>query len=98
MLSAFGLGYGIHTGLPMQKVLLVFSPVRTLWVQQEQWQKDHNGKLLLDGPNQTEVLYTDERKLVADLLGYINSVKALKPASLFKSIESALAAAISNYP
>ncbi len=97
MLSAFGLGYGIYTGQPLQQALLVFSPERARWVQQEQWHKDQIGKLLPDGYYQLEVPYTDERELVADLLGYGNSVKVLKPASLVKSMKSALEAAMSNY-
>ncbi len=66
-------------------------------MQQEQWHKDQIGKLLPDGHYQLEVPYTDERELVADLLGYGNSVKVLKPASLVKSMKSALGAAMSNY-
>jgi predicted DNA-binding transcriptional regulator YafY len=97
MLSAFGLGYGIYTGQPLQHALLVFSPERARWVQEEQWHKDQVGKMLPDGHYQLEVPYTDERELVADLLGYGSSVTALKPASLVKSIKDALITAASNY-
>jgi predicted DNA-binding transcriptional regulator YafY len=98
MVSAFGLGYGIYTGQPLQHAVLVFSPDRARWVQQEQWHKDQVGKLLPDGHYQLEVPYTDERELVADLLGFGNSVKVLKPISLVHSLTAALAAAMSNYP
>lgn len=97
LLCAFGLGYGIYTGQPLQHALLEFSPERARWVQQEQWHKDQVGKLLPDGHYQLEVPYTDERELVADLLGYSSSVKVLKPASLVKALTAALDAAISNY-
>ena len=98
MLSAFGLGYGIYTGQPLERALLLFSPERARWVQQEEWHRDQVGKLLPDGHYQLEVPYTDERELVADLLGYGSSVKVLRPASLVKSLTAALEAAMGNYP
>lgn len=97
MLSAFSLGYGIYNGQPLQHALLVFTPERARWVQQEQWHKDQIGKQLPDGSYQLEVPYTDERELVADLLGYGNAVKVLKPASLVKSMKTALTSALGNY-
>lgn len=96
MLSALGLDYGIYKEQPLQQALLASPPERASWGQQEQRHKDQVIKLLPDGHYQLEILYTDERKLLIDLLRYGNSVKVLKPASLVKSMKSALAAAMHN--
>ena len=75
-------GYGIFSGQDVKWAKLKFSAERARWVQNEEWHPDQKGSVNSDQSYTLELPYSDERELIADILGFGPEVVVMGPASL----------------
>ena len=85
-------GYGIFSGQDVKWAKLKFSAERARWVQNEEWHPEQKGTLNSDQSYTLELPYSDERELIADILGFGPEVVVMGPATLkdkvFETVKS----------
>ena len=85
-------GYGIFSGQDVKWAKLKFSAERARWVQNEEWHPEQKGTVNSDQSYTLELPYSDERELIADILGFGPEVEVMSPDSLkdkvFETVKS----------
>ena len=85
-------GYGIFSGQDVKWAKLKFSAERARWVQNEEWHPEQKGTINSDQSYTLELPYSDERELIADILGFGPEVEVMSPDSLkdkvFETVKS----------
>jgi predicted DNA-binding transcriptional regulator YafY len=85
-------GYGIFSGQDVKWAKLKFSAERARWVQNEEWHPEQKGTINSDQSYTLELPYSDERELIADILGFGPEVVVMGPDSLkdkvFETVKS----------
>ena len=90
-------GFGIFTGPPKARAVLVFTPERARWVSEERWHPQQRGEWLPDGRFRLEVPYADPTELVMEILKYGPDVEVLAPDSLRRLVVERLERALGRY-
>jgi predicted DNA-binding transcriptional regulator YafY len=78
----FQSGYGIFSGVCVNKALLKFSPAVAPWVSQEQWHPEQSGKFDEFGFYWLNLPYSQDTELIMDLLRHGAEVEVVEPDSL----------------
>jgi len=90
-------GFGIFTGLPKARAVLVFTAERARWVSEERWHPQQRGEWLADGRYRLEVPYADPTELVMEILKYGPDVEVVAPESLRRLVVQRLEKALDRY-
>ncbi len=89
--------FGIFTGPPRARAVLLFSPERARWVSEECWHPEQHGEWLADGRYRLIVPYSDPTELVMDILKYGPDVEVLAPDGLRAQVLRRLQQTLSRY-
>ena len=89
--------YGIFTGEATHHAVLKFDPLSARWVAEEQWHPNAKAESLPDGGVRLSVPYRVETELVMEILRYGPGCEVQGPASLRRSVATALRKAASLY-
>lgn len=97
--AAMDAGYGVFAGVQSDRrwARLRFDRNAAQWASREQWHPEQRGRVLDDGRYELQVPYVDETELVMDILRQGEQVEVLAPASLRRSVQQRLAAALATY-
>jgi predicted DNA-binding transcriptional regulator YafY len=95
--AAMDAGYGIYAGGKPHWATLRFEATAALWARHEQWHAQQRGRWLDDGRYELELPYAAEQELVMDILRLGEEVQVVQPASLRRSVQARLAAALARY-
>jgi predicted DNA-binding transcriptional regulator YafY len=92
-------GYGVFAGVERERrwARLRFDRNAAQWASREQWHPEQRGQALDDGGYELHVPYVDETELVMDILRQGEQVEVLAPASLRRTVQRRLAAALATY-
>lgn len=86
MRAYFDTSYGIFRGQASKLARLRFTPKRALWVANEIWHPQQNGRLEADGSYLLEIPYHHDQELAMDVLRHGGDVEVLAPAELRAAI------------
>lgn len=95
--SEMDAGYGIYAGGERRWASLRFDPQAAQWASLEEWHPEQAGQWLPDGHYELRLPYLDENELAMDVLRQGPQVQVLAPASLKRTVQQRLAAALSQY-
>ena len=92
-------GYGVFAGVERERrwARLRFDRYAAQWASREQWHPEQHGQALDDGRYELHLPYVDETELVMDILRQGEQVEVLAPASLRRTVQRRLAAALATY-
>ena len=90
-------GYGIFAGSIVGTAKLRFSPERARWVNNEQWHPKQKMTLEDTGMLLLEVPFSDDRKLIMDILRHGDQVEVLEPQALRQKLLATLQNAQAHY-
>jgi predicted DNA-binding transcriptional regulator YafY len=93
----FQSGYGIFSGVCVNKALLKFSPVVAPWVSREQWHPEQNGRFDEMGFYWLSLPYSQDTELIMDLLRHGAEVEVIEPESLRTKIKQHIEEMFKNY-
>lgn len=89
--------YGIFSGEPVGRAVLLFSPEASNWVRDESWHPEQIGEVLGDGTFRLEFPYGNYTELVMDILRQGSNVRVVAPLELRERVEAELASMTKIY-
>ena len=93
----FASSYGIFAGRPLHQAVLRFTSERARWVADEHWHPEQKGTFLEDGSYELQILYSDSREMVMDILKHGAEVQVVSPDSLREEVILQLKIALARY-